>query len=146
MISFSALVTGVLVYKAHKTLDSCQESFVLRLYRQKNKTGNCKIILKSLNLNKLLTSILIVFCFWVIMKTKLKWRKLELKIKPKWYIFIEIFPGFVKAFSSSPCSFKTGLCDMTRLMKTLYVREVTGSFLATNLRTILKYLFRSRQL
>ena len=35
----SALVTGILVYKAHKTLDSCQESFVLRLFRQKNKTG-----------------------------------------------------------------------------------------------------------
>lgn len=37
----------------------------------------------------------------------------------------ESIPGFVKAFSSSPCSFKTGgITDMTRLMKTLYVKEV----------------------
>ena len=40
VLFFAALITGVLVYKAHRTLESCQESFVLRLYRQKNKTGN----------------------------------------------------------------------------------------------------------
>lgn len=52
------LVTGILVYKAHRTMDSCQESFILRLYRQKNKTG------------------------------------------------------FIKAFSSSPISFKSGFCQV----------------------------------
>ena len=31
------LITGVLVYNAHKIIDSCQEAFILRLYRQKNK-------------------------------------------------------------------------------------------------------------
>ena len=36
------LVTGVVVWKAHKVIDSCQESFILRLYRQKNKKGFIK--------------------------------------------------------------------------------------------------------
>uniref|UniRef100_A0A8C4QG17 DNA repair endonuclease XPF n=1 Tax=Eptatretus burgeri TaxID=7764 RepID=A0A8C4QG17_EPTBU len=36
------LVTGILVYKAHKIMDSCLEAFVLRLYRQKNKQGFIK--------------------------------------------------------------------------------------------------------
>uniref|UniRef100_A0A673JUJ0 DNA repair endonuclease XPF n=1 Tax=Sinocyclocheilus rhinocerous TaxID=307959 RepID=A0A673JUJ0_9TELE len=36
------LVTGILVYRAHKIIESCQEAFILRLYRQKNKTGFIK--------------------------------------------------------------------------------------------------------
>ncbi|NXN07541.1 XPF endonuclease, partial [Indicator maculatus] len=36
------LVTGVLVYKAHRIIESCQEAFILRLYRQKNKQGFIK--------------------------------------------------------------------------------------------------------
>ncbi|XP_040068680.1 DNA repair endonuclease XPF isoform X2 [Ixodes scapularis] len=36
------LITGIIVYHAHKTLESCQEAFILRLYRQKNKTGFIK--------------------------------------------------------------------------------------------------------
>ncbi|KAL6475059.1 hypothetical protein MHYP_G00160990 [Metynnis hypsauchen] len=32
----------ILVYRAHKIIDSCQEAFILRLYRQKNKTGFIK--------------------------------------------------------------------------------------------------------
>ncbi|XP_006812643.1 DNA repair endonuclease XPF-like [Saccoglossus kowalevskii] len=36
------LVTGILVYKAHRIIESCQEAFILRLYRQKNKTGFIK--------------------------------------------------------------------------------------------------------
>ncbi|CAL1528126.1 unnamed protein product [Lymnaea stagnalis] len=35
-------VTGVIVYRAHKIIESCQEAFILRLYRQKNKTGFIK--------------------------------------------------------------------------------------------------------
>ena len=31
------LVTGVLVYKAHNIIETSQEAFILRLYRQKNK-------------------------------------------------------------------------------------------------------------
>lgn len=31
------LVTGVLVYKAHHVIETSQEAFILRLYRQKNK-------------------------------------------------------------------------------------------------------------
>jgi len=38
----SHLITGVIVYRAHRIIDSCQESFILRLYRQKNKTGFIK--------------------------------------------------------------------------------------------------------
>ncbi|XP_029432485.1 DNA repair endonuclease XPF isoform X2 [Rhinatrema bivittatum] len=38
----SSLVTGILVYKAHKIIESCQEAFILRLYRQKNKQGFIK--------------------------------------------------------------------------------------------------------
>lgn len=30
-------VTGIIVLRAHNVLESCQEAFVLRLYRQKNK-------------------------------------------------------------------------------------------------------------
>ena len=41
------LVTGILVARAHKTADSCQESFILRLYRQKNKKGFIKVRLGS---------------------------------------------------------------------------------------------------
>ncbi|XP_043568043.1 DNA repair endonuclease XPF isoform X1 [Chiloscyllium plagiosum] len=36
------LITGILVYKAHRIVDSCQEAFILRLYRQKNKKGFIK--------------------------------------------------------------------------------------------------------
>ncbi|XP_034049982.1 DNA repair endonuclease XPF [Thalassophryne amazonica] len=36
------LVTGILVYRAHKIIESCQEAFILRLFRQKNKTGFIK--------------------------------------------------------------------------------------------------------
>ncbi|XP_066432304.1 DNA repair endonuclease XPF [Eleutherodactylus coqui] len=36
------LITGILVYKAHKIMESCQEAFILRLYRQKNKQGFIK--------------------------------------------------------------------------------------------------------
>ncbi|KAL8600798.1 hypothetical protein ACOMHN_055993 [Nucella lapillus] len=35
-------VTGILVYKAHKVIESCQEAFILRLYREKNKSGFIK--------------------------------------------------------------------------------------------------------
>lgn len=35
-------VTGILVYRAHKIIESCQEAFILRLFRQKNKTGFIK--------------------------------------------------------------------------------------------------------
>ncbi|KAK7100849.1 DNA repair endonuclease XPF-like [Littorina saxatilis] len=35
-------VSGILVYKAHKVIESCQEAFILRLYREKNKTGFIK--------------------------------------------------------------------------------------------------------
>ncbi|XP_047494472.1 DNA repair endonuclease XPF-like [Penaeus chinensis] len=36
------LITGVIVWKAHKILESCQEAFILRLFRMKNKTGFVK--------------------------------------------------------------------------------------------------------
>ena len=36
------LITGILVYRAHATANSCQESFILRLFRQKNKSGFIK--------------------------------------------------------------------------------------------------------
>ena len=36
------IFSGVLVYKAHRIIESCQESFILRLYRQKNKEGFIK--------------------------------------------------------------------------------------------------------
>ncbi|XP_065706963.1 DNA repair endonuclease XPF [Patagioenas fasciata] len=36
------LITGILVYKAHRIIESCQEAFILRLYRQKNKEGFIK--------------------------------------------------------------------------------------------------------
>ncbi|XP_062999093.1 DNA repair endonuclease XPF [Elgaria multicarinata webbii] len=38
----SDLITGILVYKAHRIIESCQEAFILRLYRQKNKQGFVK--------------------------------------------------------------------------------------------------------
>ncbi|XP_074611785.1 DNA repair endonuclease XPF-like isoform X2 [Acropora palmata] len=36
------LVTGIVVYRAHKIIESCQEAFILRLYRENNKTGFIK--------------------------------------------------------------------------------------------------------
>ncbi|XP_072024102.1 DNA repair endonuclease XPF-like [Amphiura filiformis] len=36
------LVTGIIVYKAHKIISSCHEGFILHLYRQENKTGFIK--------------------------------------------------------------------------------------------------------
>ncbi|XP_045159646.2 DNA repair endonuclease XPF-like isoform X1 [Mercenaria mercenaria] len=35
-------VTGIIVCRAHRIVESCQEAFILRLYRQKNKTGFIK--------------------------------------------------------------------------------------------------------
>jgi DNA excision repair protein ERCC-4 len=36
------LITGIFVMKAHDIIESCQEAFALRLFRQKNKTGFIK--------------------------------------------------------------------------------------------------------
>jgi DNA excision repair protein ERCC-4 len=33
------LVSGILVYNAHRVIDSCQETFILRMFRQKNKVN-----------------------------------------------------------------------------------------------------------
>ncbi|XP_064626071.1 DNA repair endonuclease XPF-like [Lineus longissimus] len=41
------MVTGILVYKAHKIIESCQEAFILRLFRQKNKQGFIKALSDS---------------------------------------------------------------------------------------------------
>jgi len=41
------LITGILMYRAHRLMDSCQESFILRLYRTKNKTGFIKAFSSS---------------------------------------------------------------------------------------------------
>ena len=41
------LITGIIVTKAHKTAESCQEAFILRMYRQKNKTGFIKAFSSS---------------------------------------------------------------------------------------------------
>ena len=35
-------ITGIIVCSAHKILESCQDSFILRLYRSQNKTGFIK--------------------------------------------------------------------------------------------------------
>ena len=43
----SDLITGVLVYRAHRIIDSCQESFILRLYRQKQEA--VKKVSKGMN-------------------------------------------------------------------------------------------------
>ncbi|XP_069693595.1 DNA repair endonuclease XPF [Periplaneta americana] len=40
-------VTGFLVSRAHTILESCQEAFAIRLYRQKNKTGFVKAFSSS---------------------------------------------------------------------------------------------------
>ncbi|EDW86329.1 uncharacterized protein Dwil_GK17500 [Drosophila willistoni] len=36
------LITGIIVLRAHTIIESCQEAFALRLYRQSNKTGFIK--------------------------------------------------------------------------------------------------------
>lgn len=40
-------ITGFIVLRAHRILESCQEAFALRLYRQKNKTGFVKAFSSS---------------------------------------------------------------------------------------------------
>ncbi|XP_063822448.1 DNA repair endonuclease XPF [Ostrinia nubilalis] len=40
-------ITGIIVLRAHTILESCQEAFALRLYRQKNKTGFIKAFSNS---------------------------------------------------------------------------------------------------
>jgi DNA excision repair protein ERCC-4 len=37
-----SLITGIIVLRAHTIIESCQEAFALRLYRQHNKTGFVK--------------------------------------------------------------------------------------------------------
>lgn len=37
-------ITGIIVLRAHTVLESCQEAFALRLYRQKNKVDNTFLI------------------------------------------------------------------------------------------------------
>lgn len=41
------LITGIFVLRAHQIIESCQEAFALRLYRQKNKTGFIKAFTNS---------------------------------------------------------------------------------------------------
>lgn len=38
------LISGILVYKAHKVIDTCQETFILRMFRQNNKVRIYHII------------------------------------------------------------------------------------------------------
>lgn len=45
------LTTGILVYRAHKILESCQEAFILRLFREKNEKGEWQLSGISLNCN-----------------------------------------------------------------------------------------------
>ncbi|KAJ8306066.1 hypothetical protein KUTeg_016611 [Tegillarca granosa] len=40
-------ISGFLVYKAHRIVESCQEAFILRLFRQKNKKGFIKAFTDS---------------------------------------------------------------------------------------------------
>ncbi|XP_037298166.1 DNA repair endonuclease XPF isoform X2 [Manduca sexta] len=40
-------ITGIIVLRAHTVLESCQEAFALRLYRQNNKTGFIKAFSNS---------------------------------------------------------------------------------------------------
>ncbi|RVE46864.1 hypothetical protein evm_008509 [Chilo suppressalis] len=40
-------ITGIIVLRAHTVLESCQEAFALRLYRQHNKTGFIKAMSNS---------------------------------------------------------------------------------------------------
>lgn len=40
-------ITGIFVVKAHEIIESCQEAFALRLYRQRNKTGFIKAFSKN---------------------------------------------------------------------------------------------------
>lgn len=42
-----SLITGFLVCRAHTVLESCQEAFAIRLYRQRNKTGFVKAFSSS---------------------------------------------------------------------------------------------------
>lgn len=90
------LVTGVLVYKAHRVIETSQEAFILRLYRQKNKVDCVFYVIKVVFLSNTLTNIV----------------KLHLQ------------KGFIKAFSSSPVSFTRGFSQVTRVMKSLYVRNL----------------------
>ncbi|XP_016946307.1 DNA repair endonuclease XPF [Drosophila biarmipes] len=41
------LISGIVVLRAHTIIESCQEAFALRLYRQKNKTGFIKAFSSS---------------------------------------------------------------------------------------------------
>ncbi|XP_065364962.1 DNA repair endonuclease XPF [Calliphora vicina] len=41
------LITGIIVLRAHTIIESCQEAFALRLYRQRNKTGFIKAFSSS---------------------------------------------------------------------------------------------------
>lgn len=41
------LITGIIVLRAHTIIESCQEAFCLRLYRQQNKTGFIKAFSSS---------------------------------------------------------------------------------------------------
>ncbi|XP_066585729.1 DNA repair endonuclease XPF-like isoform X2 [Prorops nasuta] len=41
------LITGIIVYRAHSIINSYQEAFALRLYRQQNKTGFIKAFTSS---------------------------------------------------------------------------------------------------
>ena len=37
------MITGILVFKAHKIIETSQEAFILRLFRQKNKVFSGKL-------------------------------------------------------------------------------------------------------
>lgn len=43
------LITGIIVLRAHQIIESCQEAFALRLYRQSNKTGFVKAFTNSVD-------------------------------------------------------------------------------------------------
>jgi len=40
------LISGILVYNAHTVIDSCQETFILRMFRQKNKVNRHFLLIK----------------------------------------------------------------------------------------------------
>lgn len=42
ILNYAFPPSGILVYRAHRIIESCQEAFILRLFRQKNKRGFIK--------------------------------------------------------------------------------------------------------
>lgn len=99
-------ITGIIVLRAHTVLESCQEAFALRLYRQSNKVHVLNLLLLSNTFQYKLNNYFIIYLL-IVLYLLTDWiRKSFLKLAHILYIWLQ----------SSWESYESIICDWVIFM------------------------------